>query len=201
MLLEGLEVVVIVLTFGAPAPPRARRARRRRSRRAVIAAGSARRAAPLTRVPENTMKLAVGVMLTSFGTFWGAEGAGARWPGGDAALPVLVLALLACSYAIVARLRDGGALARPRTLLPRAAAQLGEPWSFVLGDDLETVLGVALVLALTALLATVSAAWYAVGPGVLRCCGSGRAARAPGRSRRRELDRSVVRRDTMRTRR
>ena len=42
--------------------------------------------APLARVPENTMKFAVGVMLTSFGIFWGAEGAGAHWPGGDAAL-------------------------------------------------------------------------------------------------------------------
>jgi uncharacterized membrane protein len=46
--------------------------------------------APLTKVPENWMKFAVGVMLTSFGTFWGAEGAGVAWPGNDAALLVLV---------------------------------------------------------------------------------------------------------------
>ena len=46
--------------------------------------------APLTKVPENWMKLVVGVMLTSFGTFWGAEGAGVRWPGNDAALLVLI---------------------------------------------------------------------------------------------------------------
>jgi uncharacterized membrane protein len=37
--------------------------------------------APLSRVPENTMKFAVGVMLCAFGTFWGAEGAGVCWPG------------------------------------------------------------------------------------------------------------------------
>jgi len=55
----------------------------------VIAAGLAVRA-PLARVPENTMKFAVGVMLSSFGMFWGAEGAGASWPGGDGALLAII---------------------------------------------------------------------------------------------------------------
>lgn len=41
---------------------------------------------PLARVPENTLKFVVGVMLTSFGTFWGAEGSGVSWPGSDLAL-------------------------------------------------------------------------------------------------------------------
>jgi uncharacterized membrane protein len=48
---------------------------------------------PLTRVPENAMKFGVGVMLTSFGSFWGAEGAGASWPGGDTALLVIIPAV------------------------------------------------------------------------------------------------------------
>ncbi len=55
------------------------------------------------------MKFAVGVMLTSFGTFWGAEGAGASWPGGDAALPVIVAALLGFSLLAVSRLRGRNA--------------------------------------------------------------------------------------------
>jgi uncharacterized membrane protein len=59
----------------------------------VLAAGVAARA-PLARVPENTMKFAVGVMLSSFGMFWGAEGAGANWPGGDAALIAIVPGVL-----------------------------------------------------------------------------------------------------------
>src|SRR5262249_6371421 len=65
--------------------------------------------APLSRVPENTMKFAVGVMLTSFGVFWGAEGAGASWPGNDAALLAIVpaTALVALGYA--ALLRRAGA--------------------------------------------------------------------------------------------
>ena len=65
----------------------------------VIVAGAAARA-PLARVPENTMKFAVGVMLTSFGMFWGTEGAGASWPGGDAALLAIIPAVLACAVAI-----------------------------------------------------------------------------------------------------
>jgi uncharacterized membrane protein len=49
--------------------------------------------APLARVPENTMKFVVGIMLTSFGLFWGGEGAGASWPGSDAALLVIIPAV------------------------------------------------------------------------------------------------------------
>ncbi|HTX45554.1 MAG TPA: hypothetical protein VMD48_04705, partial [Solirubrobacteraceae bacterium] len=47
------------------------------------------------------IKFAVGVMLTSFGTFWGAEGAGAHWPGGDGALLVIIPALAVFSLILV----------------------------------------------------------------------------------------------------
>jgi uncharacterized membrane protein len=65
--------------------------------------------APLSRVPENAMKFAVGVMLTSFGTFWGAEGAGVSWPGNDAALLALVpvVALVSLGYALLLRRQRG----------------------------------------------------------------------------------------------
>lgn len=45
---------------------------------------------PLTRVPENAIKFVVGVMLTAFGMYWAAEGAGAHWPGSDLALLALI---------------------------------------------------------------------------------------------------------------
>jgi uncharacterized membrane protein len=53
------------------------------------------------------MKFVVGIMLTAFGTFWGAEGAGAHWPGSDAALLVLVPTVGAFSLALVALMRTG----------------------------------------------------------------------------------------------
>ena len=68
--------------------------------------------APLSRVPENTLKFGVGVMLTSFGIFWGAEGAGAHWPGGDAALLAIIPATLGCALAMVAALRRAGGAGR-----------------------------------------------------------------------------------------
>jgi uncharacterized membrane protein len=105
VLLEGLEVVFIVLTFGA---------NQHRIDLAVLAATGAVAVvlvlalavrAPLQRVPENTMKLAVGVMLSSFGMFWGAQGAGASWPGDDAALLAIVPGLALVSVAMVRVLR------------------------------------------------------------------------------------------------
>jgi uncharacterized membrane protein len=105
VVLEGLEVVFIVLTFGANAGrvPLAAAGAVLAILVVVGAAVAARR--PLSRVPENTMKLVVGVMLTSFGCFWGAEGAGAQWPGGDASLPAVVLGVAACALLLVSDLR------------------------------------------------------------------------------------------------
>ena len=55
--------------------------------------------------PGATMKFVVGVMLSSFGTFWGAEGAGASWPGGEAALLAIVPGVLLLAIALSSRLR------------------------------------------------------------------------------------------------
>jgi uncharacterized membrane protein len=105
VLLEGLEVAFIVLTFGANQGRIGLAAASAGVAVAlVVAAGFAARA-PLARVPENAMKFSVGVMLTSFGIFWGAEGAGAHWPGGDAALLVIVPGVALVSVAMVPWLR------------------------------------------------------------------------------------------------
>jgi len=56
------------------------------------------------------MKFAVGVMLCSFGIFWGAEGLGVNWPGGEAMLLAIIAALLAASLAAVASLRRRAAV-------------------------------------------------------------------------------------------
>ena len=105
VLLEGLEVVFIVLTFGANQHRVALAAAAAvLAVLIVVAAGFAARA-PLARVPENTMKFAVGVLLCSFGAFWSAEGAGAHWPGGDAALLVLVPGFALTALAMTAAIR------------------------------------------------------------------------------------------------
>jgi uncharacterized membrane protein len=101
LLLEGLEVVFIVLTFGAGTHRlRLAAASAAAAVALVVAVGIAVRE-PLARVPENSLKFAVGVMLTSFGMFWAGEGVGVDWPGDDAALPALIAFMLAGSAAIV----------------------------------------------------------------------------------------------------
>jgi uncharacterized membrane protein len=103
--LEGLEVAFIVLTFGAAQGSLPLAVVGAVAAVLVVTVVGFAVRGPLARVPENTLKFAVGVMLTSFGMFWGAEGAGASWPGEDAALPVLVLVTAACALAAVFVLR------------------------------------------------------------------------------------------------
>jgi uncharacterized membrane protein len=114
VLLEGLEVAFIVVTFGSnqgSIPLAAAGAAA--AVVLVVAAGVAARA-PLSRVPENTLKYGVGLLLVSFGTFWGAEGAGADWPGGDVAILGLLVFYLAVSRVLVLTLQRSGAPAALR---------------------------------------------------------------------------------------
>jgi uncharacterized membrane protein len=105
VLLEGLEVVFIVLAVGAgrglmiPASIGALAAFL-----VVMAAGFLIHK-PLSRVPENTLKFVVGVMLSAFGVFWTSEGLGAPWPGGDLALVGLAAAFLVIALILVALVR------------------------------------------------------------------------------------------------
>ena len=100
VLLEGLEVAFIVLSFGANQHRVGLAAAAAGLAVLVVAATGAAARAPLAKVPENTMKLAVGVMLSSFGMFWGTEGAGAHWPGGDAALLAIIPGVLLTAIAM-----------------------------------------------------------------------------------------------------
>ena len=129
VLLEGLEVAFIVLTFGANQHRVALAAAAAGlAVLLVIAVGAAARA-PLARVPENTLKFAVGVMLSSFGMFWGAEGAGASWPGGDAALLAIVPGVLVAGIVMARALSQtappgatGQNQSRPAEAVDHAAA-------------------------------------------------------------------------------
>jgi uncharacterized membrane protein len=119
VLLEGLEVAFIVVTFGADQGRILDAGLAAAAAVVVVLVAAVLVRAPLARVPENTMKFAVGTLLTSFGTFWGTEGAGAPWPGGDAALLALIPAVLAVCLGMVAVLRRGRSAA---LVAPGAAA-------------------------------------------------------------------------------
>ena len=99
VLLEGLEVAFIVVTFGAsanllgPAVLGAALAGLLVVAIAVVVHG------PLARVPENAMKFVVGIMLTGFGTFWSGEGIGVAWPGDDFAIVLILAGYLALALA------------------------------------------------------------------------------------------------------
>jgi uncharacterized membrane protein len=106
VLLEGLEVVFIVIAVGAgrgllwPATLGAAAACG-----LVLAIGVSLRR-PLARVPENTLKFGVGVLLSAFGIFWGGEGLGIPWPGGDAALGGIMAVFLLASLAAIPMARQ-----------------------------------------------------------------------------------------------
>jgi len=103
--LEGLEVVFIVIAVGGTG----------RGWPAAIAGGLAAAVGvaatgvvvrkPLARVPENTLKYAVGILLTSLGTFWAAEGMGASWPGDFLSIFVLAGVFFAASRLAVTLVR------------------------------------------------------------------------------------------------
>src|ERR1700751_1356440 len=117
VLLEGLEVVFIVLTFGSTQGSIPLAALGAGVAVVLVTVVGFAVRAPHARVPENTLKFAVGVMLTTFGIFWSTEGAGGDWPGSDAALFGILGFVIAMSFGLVAVLRR-----RKRTMLVTAGA-------------------------------------------------------------------------------
>jgi uncharacterized membrane protein len=105
VLLEGLEVAFIVLTLGSAQGSIPLAAAGAAAAVVVVVTAGVVVHAPLSRVPENTLAFGVGVMLTTFGIFWGAEGAGVKWPGEDASLPGVLAFVLLLSLGFVQLLR------------------------------------------------------------------------------------------------
>jgi uncharacterized membrane protein len=113
VLLEGLEVVFIVIAVGA-------------GRGLLLAASLGAAAAclvvlaigaivhrPLARVPENTLKFAVGVILSAFGVFWTGEGLGIAWPGGDLMVPLFGAAFLVAGMGAARLVRPPAGVSAP----------------------------------------------------------------------------------------
>jgi uncharacterized membrane protein len=163
VLLEGLEVVFIVVTFGIIQKGSNPQAFSLAIWAAIIAvmivtiAGFAIHK-PLARVPENTMKFIVGTLLTSFGIFWGAEGAGAEWPHKDLSLLAIIPFVLLVSVGLIEILKvrkDRNLPVRklnlPTFSEPSEDASLVVRWiggflffwyDFIIGDDWRVAAGI-----------------------------------------------------------
>ncbi len=188
VLLEGLEVAFIVLTFGtidhkvglASIAALAAVA-------IVVVAGFALRT-PLSKVPENTMKFGVGILLTAFGIFWGAEGsAGAskKWPGDNWAVLGLIAGVAVFAFILVQVLK--GTLAKQRVAVVASTAEttfeileqdiekierskglqslisFGEFWvDFIVGDDWRIAAGIVIAFVLTATIKVSAFTWGTV---------------------------------------
>jgi uncharacterized membrane protein len=116
VLLEGLEVTFIVVTFGSTQGRLGLAAAAGAAAVVLVVAVGLVVRGPLERVPENTLKFVVGVLLTSFGIFWGGEGAGVEWPGGDVAILGVIAFLGLLSLGLTRLLRQ-----RRAALTPAAA--------------------------------------------------------------------------------
>jgi len=111
--LEGLEVAFIVITFGRNADSIPLAAAGAAASACIVLVVGAFAHRPLANVPENALKFAVGLLLSTFGVFWVGEGVGAfgpdaeslQWPGGDLALVVLLAAWSAASWLAVRALK------------------------------------------------------------------------------------------------
>jgi uncharacterized membrane protein len=113
VLLEGLEVVFIVVAFSAGRGMFVPVSLAALAACLLIAVTGLAVHRPLARVPENVLKFAVGVMLSSFGLFWTGEGLGVAWPGADLAIVVFMAAFLATALTAVALLSRRGAAVSP----------------------------------------------------------------------------------------
>ena len=105
VLLEGLEVAFIVVSFGSAQGHLGLAAGAAAAAVVVVVAVGIVVRGPLERVPENSLKFVVGVLLTSFGIFWGGEGAGVEWPGSDLAIFGIVGFLSLVAFALTRLLR------------------------------------------------------------------------------------------------
>jgi len=111
--LEGLEVAFIVVTFGSTEGHIGLAAAGAGAALVVVGGVGAVVHRPLSRVPENSLKFAVGIMLSAFGVFWAAEGAGVSWPGEDLAILGLIGFLVAVAFGLIGLLRREARLMSP----------------------------------------------------------------------------------------
>ena len=180
VLLEGLEVVFIVLTFGTIAHKVGLASIAAFIAIVIACAAGFALKAPLAKVPENTLKFVVGILLTSFGIFWGAEGASggsAKWPGDNWAVLFLIAGVWAFAFLLVTLLRK----AEKRDKVSTAATSQSisakpirskpiqmlkafvDFWiDFIIGDDWRMAAGLLIGFGITASIALSPLTWIVI---------------------------------------
>ena len=179
VLLEGLEVVFIVVTFGViqkGSNPEAFKLAVWGAVLAVVIVAIAGFAVhkPLSKVPENTLKFIVGILLTSFGIYWGSEGAGVIWPHTDLSLLGIIPTLVLVSYALVKLLKTRKASGTAMRALNLPTFKAPDPesgrftkviggffffwYDFIIGDDWRVA--AAVVIGFLAASALGANAWW-----------------------------------------
>ena len=119
VMLEGLEVVFIVIAIGANGESLEAAIAGALAALAAVALLGATLHRPLAKIPENALKFAVAVLLAAFGSFWVGEGLGLRWPGADGSIVILIAAYLIVAGVLVATCR--------RAAAPQARAVASQP--------------------------------------------------------------------------
>jgi uncharacterized membrane protein len=148
--LEGVEVVFIVIALGGLRSMPGAVAGALVSLAVVIAIGAIFRA-PLTAVPENTMKYVVGVMLTSFGTFFAGEGLGVTWWHDDLSILILIAFFLVASLLLVQilKIQPSARPGQPSAVARVVRAVAGEIWGLFIGDSAIALVVVIALLAVS----------------------------------------------------
>ncbi|HEY4899158.1 MAG TPA: hypothetical protein VIH79_05495 [Candidatus Nanopelagicaceae bacterium] len=180
VLLEGLEVAFIVLTFGTIDHNVALASIAALAAVLIVTAAGFALRTPLSKVPENTMKFGVGILLTSFGIFWGAEGtagSGKKWPGDNWAILGLIVVVAFFSLVLVEILKvlrtkpRVAVVVKPaevkiattkpvRSKGVKALISFGEFWvDFVVGDDWRIAVGIVIAFILTASIKVSAFTW------------------------------------------
>ncbi len=184
VLLEGLEVAFIVLTFGTIDHNVGTASVAALVAVAIVSAAGFALRAPLSRVPENTMKFVVGILLTSFGIFWGAEGSAGsseKWPGDNWAVLGIIAFVAVVAFGLIEILKvahrkpapeksgstDGAPVQTEvgvkRSKFVASVIAFVEFWiDFIVGDDWRMAAGIVLSFLVTASSSLAILTWGAV---------------------------------------
>ena len=170
VLLEGFEVVFIVLTFGALKGALVTATLAAFVSLVVVAATAFAIRKPLTKVPENTMKFIVGAMATTFGIFWTTEGLRIEWPFADLSIILIAVLVVIVSFGCIIWLRakTPGEKAKKkseRAISPAIRAlssALEFIYDLVIGDEWVTGVSLWILVVISTFVTIPAGAWYLV---------------------------------------